>query len=97
MLRVCFSVVPVWFVLFFASCAEAQTNRLADQTGTKWYPVYATALEEDIRFRIELEQRVDTGMLRALGMGEVAEEYENCMRDVQSLFFIDQKKGNEHE
>ena len=92
-----FFILLVWLVLLFIPRVEAQTSRLPNQTKTERYPVYAPTLEENIRFRLELERRVNAEMLRALGMGEAAQEYENRMRAIQNLFLPNQKKGNENE
>ena len=92
-----FFILLVWLVLLFIPRVEAQTSRLPNQTKAERYPVYVPTLEENIRFRLELERRVNAEMLRALGMREAAQEYENRMNVIQSLFFPNQKKGNENE
>lgn len=92
-----FFILSVWLVLLFIPCVEAQTSRLPNQTKTERYPVYAPTLGENIRFHIEFERRINAGTLRALGMREAAQEYENRVNTVQSLFFLNQKKGNKDE
>lgn len=97
MLRICSFILLVWLALHFIPCVKAQTSRLSVRAGTNCCPVYTQMLEENVRFRIELERRINAEMLRALGMTKAAEEYEEQMNDVQDLFFPNQKKGNENE
>lgn len=97
MLRICLFILLVWLALHFIPCVKAQTSRLSVHAGTNCCPVYTQTLEENVRFRIELERRIDAEMLRALGMTKAAEEYEEQMKGVQNLFFPNHKKGNENE
>ena len=87
MSRNCAFILLVWLVLFFVVRVEAQTSQPFAQTKIKRHLFYTPTLEENLRFRIEFERRVNAGILRALGMKEAAEEYEAHVKNVQNQFF----------
>ena len=87
MSRNCAFILLVWLVLFFVVRVEAQTSQPSAQTKIKRHLFDTPTLEENLRFRIEFERRVNAGILRALGMNEAAEEYEAHVKNVQNQFF----------
>ena len=73
--------------------AGAQVNKCEKQTCVPfgYYP-YQPILEDNIRYRWEMETRVNALFLDAMGLGDVAKEYERQMNENQKIFLPQQKE-----
>lgn len=93
MSRVCLYICSCLLLIVLIGNAEAQGNNCQKQTCAPfgYYP-YQPTLEENIRYRWEMETRVNALFLDAMGLGDVAKEYERQMNENRKIFLPQQKE-----
>ena len=93
--RVCLWICACLLPIVLIGNAGAQGNKCEKQTCVPfgYYP-YQPILEGNIRYRWEMETRVNALFLNAMGLEDVGKEYERQMNENQKIFLPKRKEAN---